>query len=47
MVMQSGVSLGKADVLAYLEEVIPVVVQLGRENGKRIVSEILFAGNER
>ena len=47
MVMQGGVSLAKADVLAYLEEVIPVVVQLGRENGNRIVSEILFAGNER
>ena len=47
MVMQSGVSLGKADVLAYLEQIIPVVVQLGRDNGKRIVSEILFAGNER
>jgi len=47
MVMQCGVSLAKADVLAYLEDVIPVVVQLGRQNGKRIVSEILFAGNDR
>jgi type IV secretion system protein VirB11 len=46
MGMQSGMSLAKADVLAYLKEVIPVVVQLGRENGDRVVSEILYVGSE-
>lgn len=43
MVMQSGVALGKQEIMDYLKEVIPVVVQLSRApDGRRIVSEIVF-----
>ncbi|WP_320188480.1 P-type DNA transfer ATPase VirB11 (plasmid) [Agrobacterium rosae] len=43
MVMQSGVVLGKQEIIDYLKDVIPVVVQLARgPNGRRIVSEIVF-----
>lgn len=44
MVMQSGVALSKQEIVDYLKEVIPVVVQLARApDGRRIVSEIVFA----
>ena len=44
MVMQGGVQLGKAEILDYLKEVIPVVVQLARGlGGRRIVSEIRYS----
>jgi type IV secretion system protein VirB11 len=47
MVMQSGVSLGKSEILDYLKEVIPVVIQLQRgEKGVRVISEIYFAKSE-
>lgn len=43
MVMQSGVALEKQEIIDYLKEVIPVVVQLARlPDGRRIVSEIVF-----
>jgi type IV secretion system protein VirB11 len=43
MVMQSGVALGKQEIIDYLKDVIPIVVQLARgPNGRRIVSEIVF-----
>ncbi|WP_159952642.1 MULTISPECIES: P-type DNA transfer ATPase VirB11 [unclassified Rhizobium] len=43
MVMQSGVSLGKHEIIDYLKEVIPIVVQLARAtDGRRVVSEIVF-----
>ncbi len=43
MVMQSGVQLRKAEILDYLKEVIPIVVQLARApDGRRVVSEIVF-----
>jgi len=48
MVMQSGVALGKQEIIDYLKEVIPVVVQLTRApNGRRVVSEIVFAKGDR
>ena len=43
MVMQSGVVLEKQEIIDYLKEVIPVVVQLTRlPDGRRVVSEIVF-----
>ncbi|MBN9136915.1 MAG: P-type DNA transfer ATPase VirB11, partial [Phyllobacterium sp.] len=43
MVMQSGVRLQKHEIIDYLKEVIPVVVQLHRfPDGRRVVSEIVF-----
>jgi type IV secretory pathway ATPase VirB11/archaellum biosynthesis ATPase len=44
MVMQGGVQLGKAEIMDYLKEVIPVVVQLARgPDGRRVVSEIRYS----
>ncbi|TIQ37173.1 MAG: P-type DNA transfer ATPase VirB11 [Mesorhizobium sp.] len=45
MVMQSGLSSAypKADLISYIRSVIPIVIQLRREGGRRGVSEILFA----
>lgn len=43
MVMQSGMDLKKQDIIDYLKEVIPIVVQLARlTDGRRVVSEIVF-----
>jgi type IV secretion system protein VirB11 len=45
MIMQGGMagSFSKGDLLSYLHMVIPVVIQLRRDGGKRGVSEIFFA----
>lgn len=45
MVMQSGLSASypKADLISYIQSVIPIVIQLRREGGRRGVSEIFFA----
>lgn len=45
MVAQSGMSSGysKADLIAYIQNVIPVVIQLRRDGGRRGVSEIFFS----
>jgi type IV secretion system protein VirB11 len=45
MMQQSGMSGGyqKADLMSYIKMVIPIVVQLRREGGKRGISEIAFA----
>lgn len=45
MVMQSGLSAAypKADLISYIQSVIPIVIQLRREGGRRGVSEIFFA----
>jgi len=43
MVMQSGMDLRKQEIIDYLKEVIPIVVQLARTpDGRRVVSEIVF-----
>lgn len=43
MVMQSGMDLKKQEIIDYLKEVIPIVVQLARTpGGRRVVSEIVF-----
>lgn len=45
MMQQSGMSAGysKQDLMSYIRMVIPIVIQLRREGGKRGVSEIYFA----
>jgi type IV secretion system protein VirB11 len=45
MVMQSGLSSAhpKADLISYIGQVIPIVIQLRRDGGRRGVSEIFFA----
>lgn len=45
MVMQSGLSAvyPKADLISYIRQVIPIVIQLRRDGGRRGVSEIFFA----
>ena len=45
MVMQSGLSAAypKADLISYIQSVIPIVIQLRRDGGRRGVSEIFFA----
>lgn len=40
LVLQSGTTLGRADVLHYAYATIGLVVQLGRNQGSRVVSEI-------
>lgn len=48
MVMQSGLSGGyaKHELMSYIRMVIPIVIQLRRHGGKRVVSEIFFARQE-
>lgn len=45
MMMQGGMSSGysKQDLMSYIQMVIPVVIQLRRDGGKRGVSEISYA----
>jgi type IV secretion system protein VirB11 len=45
MVMQAGLSgaYTKADLISYIRNVIPVVIQLRRDGGRRGVSEIFFS----
>lgn len=45
MVMQAGLSAAypKVDLISYIQNVIPIVIQLVREGGRRRVSEIFFA----
>ena len=42
MVMESGIQLSKTEVIDYLREVIPIVVQISRVGGRRQVTDILF-----
>lgn len=48
MMMQAGLSGGyaKQDLMSYIRMVIPIVIQLRREGGKRGVSEIFFARHQ-
>jgi type IV secretion system protein VirB11 len=45
MVMQSGLTAAysKSELIAYIQSVIPIVIQLRRDGGKRGVAEIFFA----
>jgi type IV secretion system protein VirB11 len=40
MVLQAGANLGRAEIIDYVEGVVDVAVQLGREGGRRLVSEV-------
>lgn len=47
MVMQSGVGLQRHEIMDYLREVIPIVVQMRRmPDGSRVISEIAFSKTE-
>jgi len=45
MMMQAGMSSGysKQDLMSYIRMVIPIVIQLRRDGGRRGVSEIFYA----
>lgn len=45
MVMETGVQLSKPEVIDYLREVIPIVVQISRVDGQRRVTEILYSAD--
>lgn len=42
MTLQAGLNIGWNDVRAYVAQVVDVVVQLGRDDGRRRVSEVLL-----
>ena len=42
MVLQSGANLGRAEIVEYVGQMVDVAIQLRREDGRRIVSEIVF-----
>ncbi len=42
MVLQAGLNLGRAEIAAYVRDVIDVFVQLSRHDGRRVISEIAF-----
>jgi type IV secretion system protein VirB11 len=48
MVMQAGLGLDRAQIMAYVRQIIHVVIQLQKRNdGQRVVSEIYYAGAAR
>jgi type IV secretion system protein VirB11 len=42
MALQSGVNLGRAEIMDYVASVVQVAVQLGRRDGRRAVTDIVF-----
>jgi type IV secretion system protein VirB11 len=42
MIMQSGIGLGRREILDYVAASVEVAVQLNRVDGKRVVSEVAF-----
>jgi type IV secretion system protein VirB11 len=42
MIMQSGIGLGRREILDYVAASVEVAVQLNRVEGKRVVSEVAF-----
>lgn len=42
LVLQSGLNLGRQEIVDYVRGIVDVFVQLSRRNGRRTVSEILF-----
>ncbi len=43
MVIQAGANLSRSEIVAYVDGVVDVAVQLSRRQGKRIVSEVAFS----
>ena len=47
MVMQANLGMDRPQIMAYVKQIIDVVIQLKRnDNGQRIVSEIFYAGGD-
>jgi type IV secretion system protein VirB11 len=45
MVMQANLGMDRAQIMAYVKQIVEVVIQLKRsDNGHRVVSEIFYAG---
>lgn len=42
MVLQANMGLGRAEIIAYCQAVVDIVIQLKREAGRRVVSEVTF-----
>ncbi len=42
LVLQSGLNLGRSEIVAYVRGVVDVFVQLSRRDGRRVVSQIAF-----
>lgn len=42
MTLQSGLAMNWAEVVAYVRQVVDVVVQLGRRDGRRMVTQVLM-----
>jgi type IV secretion system protein VirB11 len=42
MALQSGVNLGRAEIMDYVASVVQVAVQLGRRDGRRTITDIVF-----
>ena len=42
LVLQSGLNLGRQEIVDYVRGIVDIFVQLSRRNGRRTVSEILF-----
>jgi type IV secretion system protein VirB11 len=40
MALQAGVALSRSEIIAYARETIDVIVQLGRQGGRRVVSAV-------
>jgi type IV secretion system protein VirB11 len=43
MVIQAGANLSRSEIVAYVDGVVDVAVQLARRDGKRVVSEVAFS----
>jgi type IV secretion system protein VirB11 len=43
MVIQAGANLSRSEIVAYVDGVVDVAVQLSRRDGKRLVSEVAFS----
>lgn len=42
MALQSGANLGRSEIVDYVSGIVEIAVQLGRSDGKRTVTEIVF-----
>ncbi len=45
MVMQANLGLGRDEIMAYARHVVDIVIQLKRETGRRIISEVAFSAH--
>ena len=42
LVLQAGLNLGRVEIIAYVRRVVDIFIQLSRQNGRRVISEIFF-----